>query len=124
MLDAENDLPLQRLPAEISGFISPENFDPDQLDHVRVASARSRTAELEVHKEPNGEVAIIGWVSANDRVNMQDPTRVEALPVTLYMTRADHADQLVSTPVRAVNGSCRRTVGRATVLDLVVDPFR
>ena len=124
----ENDLNLSRLPNGVYGYTVPWIIDSDPTGVVgatgvsRIALLRRSggTAVMEVHKSSQGMVYIIGFVSQDQLVRLQDPSRKSPLDITLFFSPYQSFDEVVALPVEQIVSSSNRSVESQYVNDIVV----
>jgi hypothetical protein len=124
----ENDLNLSRLAPGVFGFTVPWiiNTDPGGVvggtgvDRISLQQSSLGTAVMEVHKRPDSEIYVIGYVSDTDLVRLQNPSRKADADVTLFFASYREFSHPVAIPISRITASENRSVGDQYVNDLSV----
>jgi hypothetical protein len=127
LLPLENSRTLARLPNGVYGFEVPWMITSDPsnvgggtgLDKITLERTGGGTAVMEVHKSIHGEVYIVGFVSQERLVRMQDPSRTNGEEVPLFFAPYLEFNELVAVPVGRIMSSDNRTVEGIYVNDIV-----
>lgn len=124
----ENDLNLSRLPNGIYGFTVPWIINTDStgvvggtgLSRISLHRTGGGTAVMEMHKSEQGQVYIIGFVTQDQLIRMQDPSRRASLGITLFFHPYQNFDELVAVPYERIISSDNRSVEGYYVNDIDV----
>jgi len=127
LLPLENGIGLTRLPNGVYGFTVPWiiNSDPSGVvggtgsDRISLDRTSGGTGVMEVQKSGQGEVYIVGYVSQERLVRMQDPSNTKDESVPLFFAPYNEFKEPVAVPLRRVVSSNNRTVESIYVNDIV-----
>lgn len=127
MLPLENDKNLSQLPNGVFGYTVPWIINSNSsgivggtgVDKISLEQKSFGTLVMEVLKDSHGRVYVVGFVSQEQLVRMQDPSRTTDVQALVFFLSYQEFNQLVALPLERIISSDNRTVENKYVNDVV-----
>jgi len=114
----ENDLLLTILPNGVYGYTVPWLINTNRIgivggtgvDKISLKQRAGGTAVMEVHKSSKGDIYILGFVSQDLIIYLQNPTRKTNLVITLFFAPYKNYNMAVAIPTNRIVQSDNRSI--------------
>lgn len=120
--ELEDELPLDKLPNGVFGFVSSGGIKPIYFEYIRLNRSGLERGYLEIHKLHDGTVVFLGYVSQESALRIE--TSKSDIDINLFTIKWEEARMLVGIPLTRVLSSERRRFRDGDVLDLRLRPAR
>lgn len=122
--ELEDGLTVNRLPNGIYGFIFTDEFDGaagrNMSEYATLRSQLIGDNRVEIHKLEDGRLLVVGFVSPQDAVRLQDPSKVGITDVLFMPREYGIFTELVSIPTAQLRSVSSRSGGPG-IFDLQID---
>lgn len=113
LTEQENQLPLWELPDGVFGYVEAYKFNTPEMrildrsdiernfalnKYLQLCQSPVFNGYAEIHKSKNNNISLICFVTEEDRILLQNPSRTESVKLTVSLTKTQKRNRVIAIP--------------------------